>query len=98
MIIPETPIDYRGGSSSSPVNVEETKVNLTKRYVVLKDTDIFNSLSFDELSQFFKICEKVNAHRQQRGASEFNGLVIEEDWPEFDPTVELLSKRISKGN
>ena len=69
---------------------------LTNRYFVLKGTDVFNSLTPEEISQLTALCEKINKHREQRGAAELSGVFIEADWPEFDTTVELLEKRINE--
>lgn len=97
MILGDIHIDTRKREKITSC-VERTKMALTSRYFVLKGTDVFNSLTPEEISQFTTLCEKVNKHREQRGAAELSGVFIEADWPEFDATVDLLEKRINKEN
>lgn len=95
MILGDIHIDTRK-REKIPSCVERTKMALTNRYFVLKGTDVFNSLTPEEISQLTTLCEKINKHREQRGAVELNGVFIEADWPVFDTTVELLEKRIKE--
>lgn len=65
-----------------------------ERYVCFKHIDLDAALSDEDKRAFELICEKVNRHRKLTGRQPIQGVVIENDWPEYGPTMALLKERI----
>ena len=65
------------------------------RYVVLKLKDI-DACEFTDatLSAFNGICDRVNQKRISQGKGLLECVVIESDWPEFEPTWAAIEKRV----
>lgn len=67
------------------------------RYLVLKLTDIRAAgLMADELDWLENICEAVNIHRRSRGKQDLACVVVESDWPEYEPTWRAVEKRFTE--
>lgn len=66
------------------------------RYLVLKRKDIIGALTQSEITELARITGKVDAHRMQRtGVYEFlQCVVVESDWPEYEPTWAAIEKRM----
>ena len=70
--------------------------DLEQRYLVLKHADLDNSrLTKDELAALGSIISKVENFRTLANKAPFRAVVIEEDWPEYAPTVSKLQARIN---
>lgn len=65
------------------------------RYLILKAKDALAYLSSEELNQLDKIGEKVAACRAAEGKSPFCAVVVEQDWPEFEPTWAAIEARMT---
>ena len=72
-------------------------MKLENRYVVLKEKDL-EVLSVSERNQLDNICRSINLHRGKSGRQGLDSLVIEKDWPEYSPALDLLSARVNKKN
>lgn len=65
-----------------------------QRYVVLKITDIAAAdLSATDLAIFNATCAKVSRSRIRRAKGPLECVVVEKDWPEFEPTWAAIAKR-----
>ncbi len=63
------------------------------RYVVFKIKDALAHLSACELDRLQEIGEKIAAGRAADGKPPFNAVVVEQDWPEFEPTWAAIEAR-----
>lgn len=67
-----------------------------KRYVVLKISDIRSAgLSEGEISRLNRVCDSVERSRAHRGKPPLNCVVVESDWPEYEPTWDAIKRRVS---
>ncbi len=64
------------------------------RYVVTKYKDLETALTTTELEIFFKLTSKVERGRIARGRGTMKAVVIEHDWPEYEPVWQALSQRV----
>jgi hypothetical protein len=64
------------------------------RYIVLKLTDVSAALTDAETKALKNICDKVTRHRVQRGASMMDCVVVEHDWPEYEPVWSMIERRV----
>lgn len=64
------------------------------RYVVLKVTDILKHLTQDEINHLMYIGDKIATCRDEEGKPPFNAVVVEQDWPEFEPTWAAIEARM----
>lgn len=69
-------------------------MNLEPRYLVLKFKDVQKYLTKTETSILYEICAKIGIGRTGEDKASLRGIFIEKDWPEYEPTLELLSKRV----
>ena len=70
-------------------------MELEDRYLVIKRKDIAPALTMDEMDHLDILCEKINLSRLQREKKlPVESIVIEKDWPEYEPTLKLLSARV----
>ena len=56
------------------------------RYVVLKNADIMQCLTINELIELRRIQTRVKEHRTKIGKPRLDCVVVESDWPEYEPT------------
>lgn len=71
------------------------------RYIVLKKKDLASALKVGRLAQsdidtLNDIQERIRTHRFVHGKNEFNCLVVESDWPEYEHVWELIRLRVEK--
>lgn len=65
-----------------------------QRYVVLKGTDIQAAcLTDEEIAAFNAVCDKVGRSRNERAKGPLECVVVERDWPEYEPTWAAIAKR-----
>ena len=67
------------------------------RYVVFKIKDIDSYLTEGEKNSLMCIGEEIEWGRKENGRDQFNAVVIEQDWPEFDVVWEMLEARMTGG-
>ena len=65
------------------------------RYVVLKNADIMQCLTINELIELRRIQAKAVAHRAKLGKPWLDCVVVESDWPEYEPTWRAIEARAS---
>ncbi len=64
------------------------------RYVVIKDKDIAAYLTEDEQQQLNLLCTKINVQRLKDSRRLLACVVVENDWPEYEPTWHAIEKRV----
>ena len=65
------------------------------RYVVLKNADITQCLTVNELIELRRIQAKVGEHRAEIGTPPLDCVVVESDWPEYAPTWKAIEARVT---
>lgn len=65
------------------------------RYVVLKNADIMQGLTVNELIELLHIQAKAVAHRAKLGKPRLDCVVVESDWPEYEPTWRAIEARVT---
>lgn len=69
-----------------------------QRYLVMKSSDVIAAgLTETELDQLQAICAKVDQYRTNAGKPNLESLVIEKDWPEYEPTWKAIEQRVITG-
>jgi len=64
------------------------------RYVVLKVTDIQRAtLTEAEIAAFNEVCDKVARFRASQAKPALECVVVERDWPEYEPTWKAIEER-----
>ncbi len=67
------------------------------RYIVIKQSDGEAALGKSGMAVLRTLCELVDEVRTQRGKSPFDCVVVESDWPEYEPTWEAIQRRVESG-
>lgn len=65
------------------------------RYQVIKGADVKRYLNNDEISLLSVLIGKVDAGRYSDGRGFLNCVVVESDWPEYEPTWNAIECRVS---
>ena len=66
------------------------------RYVVLKEADIMQCLTVNEIIELRRIEAKVVEHRAEIGKPpRLDCVVVESDWPEYEPTWRAIEARVT---
>jgi hypothetical protein len=66
------------------------------RYVVFKATDLQAvGLTEAELNFLKAINSKVDQYRIESGKPDFQCVVVEKDWPEYEPTWKAIENRVN---
>jgi len=65
-----------------------------QRYIVMKVADITSALDEKDKVQLGIIAARVDAHRENRGALPLECVVVERDWPEYEPTWKAIEARV----
>ena len=63
-----------------------------ERYIVFKLSDLGNSLKGDEIR---KLAREYAEHRKQLGKKPLDCVVVESDWPEYEPTWKAIEARVT---
>ena len=65
------------------------------RYIVLKMTDVHAAgIIGQEAAVFNAVCDKVFWSRRERGKNDLGCVVVETDWPEYEPTWAAIDARM----
>ena len=65
-------------------------------YEVLKRTDVLMYLSDEDQRVLSEMMWKIDRGRKNDGRELLACIVVEHDWPEFEPTWAAISKRVTK--
>ena len=63
-----------------------------ERYIVFKISDLGNSLKGDEIR---KLAREYAEHRQRLRKKPLECVVVEKDWPEYEPTWKAIEARVT---
>lgn len=64
------------------------------RYTVLKISDIVEALDPDEKTTLIELEEKIDRYRKAEGKVSLECVVVESDWPEYEPTWKAIECRV----
>lgn len=65
------------------------------RYIVLKRKDVVAALTEQERETLANLCDKVCFHRIHNEKPQLECVVVERDWPEYEPTWKAIEKRMT---
>lgn len=63
------------------------------RYVVFKNSDVMQCLAVNDIVTLRRIQAQIEEHRAANGKPPLECLVIESDWPEYEPTWGAIEAR-----
>ena len=66
------------------------------RYIVLKISDYNQCLTDKEVIELSNIVYKVDAYRRRQGKDILQAVVVEHDWPEYEPVWQAIEDRVTK--
>ena len=72
-----------------------TEFKREERYIVFKISDIRAALSTSEFDDLRYMHRVVNACRERNGKVPLACVVVEKDWPEYEPTWQAIEERIT---
>ena len=64
------------------------------RYTVLKDRDVNLALMKSDRDTLESLCAKVDQYRASVGRTPLICVVVEADWPEYEPTWKAIEERV----
>lgn len=69
------------------------------RYLTIKESDLYQAfkvgaISMSHMDMLREVDEAINKVRVENGKKILKVVVIEENWPEYQPTLELLGERV----
>ena len=73
----------------------DTKFEREDRYVVFKKSDISKHLSYREQEELHMLMQLVADGRRKSGKPPLECVVVERDWPEYEPTWQALEARVT---
>ena len=65
------------------------------RYVVFKIKDIHLYLTPTQIQRLQEIGDQIAEFRSSEGRPPFNAVVVEADWPEFEPVWAMIEARMA---
>lgn len=68
------------------------------RYLVVKKTDMVPALTIMEMLALHSLCEKIAKNRKAQGKPRLECVVVEADWPEYEPTWRAIERRVDDKN
>ena len=71
-----------------------TKFEREERYLVFKLADVEKDFFPSEISQLLRLYETQQNRRKQRGKPPLECVVVESDWPEYEPTWKAIEARV----
>ena len=73
----------------------KTEFQREERYLVFKISDVIEHLTTTEALQLARLYEIQRVGRKEAGKSELECVVVEKDWPEYEPTWKAIEARVS---
>jgi hypothetical protein len=68
-----------------------------QRYIVIKLKDLrVTDLTKEELNTLETVCNKIARQRLIEGKPEFNCVVVEDTWPEYEQVWKMLEGRVNE--
>ena len=72
-----------------------TEFKREPRYIVFKIKDLEAYCNTEAMVALQRIGDRVAEGRRDHGKPPFNAVVVEQDWPEFEPTWEAIEGRMT---
>lgn len=69
-----------------------TEFSREDRYIVFKTSDLGNSLKGDEIR---RLAREYAEQRRLKGKEPLECVVVEKDWPEYEPTWKAIEARVT---
>ena len=66
-----------------------------ERYIVFKISDVVEHLTTTEALHLARLYEIQRVGRKEAGKSELECIVVEKDWPEYEPTWQAIEARVT---
>ncbi len=73
----------------------KTEFQREERYVVFKISDVVEHLTTTEALHLARLYEIQRVGRKEAGKSELKCVVVESDWPEYEPTRRAIEARVT---
>lgn len=73
-------------------------MNREERYVVIKHTDIEDILSDSDKLILSAVLARIDRVRKEKGKEPLKAVVVEADWPEYEPTWKAIESRVKKAS
>ncbi|MBL4797211.1 MAG: hypothetical protein JKY50_07345 [Oleispira sp.] len=71
-----------------------SKFQRESRYTIFKKSDVFEALCPIEQTMILELQDKIKAHRKRKGKNPLECVVVEADWPEYEPTWATIESRV----
>lgn len=65
-----------------------------ERYIVFKISDVVEHLTTTEALHLARLYEIQRVGRKEAGKAELECVVVEKDWPEYEPTWRAIEARV----
>ena len=72
-----------------------TKFKREERYIVFNVSDVVEHLTTTEALHLARLYEIQRVGRKEAGKSELECVVVEKDWPEYEPTWQAIEARVT---
>ena len=72
-----------------------TEFQREERYLVFKLSDVAEHFTFGERLQLARLAEVQRVGRKEAGKAPLDCVVIEADWPEYEPTWRAIEARVT---
>ena len=72
-----------------------TKFEREERYLVFRLADVEKDFFPSEISQLLRLYETQQNRRKQRGKPPLECVVVEADWPEYEPMWRAIEARVT---
>ena len=72
-----------------------TEFTREERYIVFKLADVEKHFFPSEIAQLLRLSETQQAMRKQDGEPPLECVVVESDWPEYEPTWKAIEARVT---
>lgn len=76
------------------LRIKERNFKREHRYTVVKNTDALAALTDTEITILHILAAKVGNFREASGKEPLECVVVEHDWPEYEPTWGAIKARI----
>ena len=72
-----------------------TEFNREERYIVFKLSDVEEHFTPGERQQLARLAEVQRVGRSESGKPQLDCVVVEPDWPEYEPTWKAIEARVT---
>ena len=73
-----------------------TEFKREPRYIVFKIKDLEAYCNTEAMVALQRIGDRIAEGRRDHGKAPFNAVVVEQDWPEFEPTWAAIEARMKQ--